>query len=262
MTTVLLFSGNETLYGNSDIMKQKRAPRVHKKIKAVLDDGAGLIENISTSGGFLKLDGDAPTDLFNIELQLHKYKSIQVECDPQWSNDEGVGFRVVGVKDSKEHIFNEYVEKQIQALKHFGEDRIFKSEITVTLKDTNVFGNVYFSNYIEYQGVVREKFLLYKLPEIHEMLAKSRITLATIETYNKFINNLYFGDTLEVELTTSDINGASCKLNFVFKNKSNGTLVGKGYQRFCVVGSSGRVVRIPDKLLEMLDYYQQIEDSN
>jgi len=194
-------------------MKQKRALRVKKKIKARLDDGIGIIENISTSGGFLKLDGNLPRERFNIELQLNRYKSIQMVCDPQWNNDVGVGFKVVDVKDSKAELFNEYVENQIQALKQFGEDRVFKTEITVTLKDTNVFGNVYFSNYIEYQGVVREKFLLATLPEIHEMLSKTRIALATIETYHHFLSSVYFGDTLVAELTTSEINGASCRLN-------------------------------------------------
>ncbi|MCF8092642.1 MAG: hypothetical protein K9K21_00540 [Desulfotignum sp.] len=243
-------------------MKQKRAPRVNKKIKARLDDGTGIIENISASGGFVKLDCEIPKKRFNIELQLNRYKSIRVACDPQWHNDVGVGFKVVNVMDSKEALFNEYVESQIQALKHFGTDRVFKTEITVTLKDTNVFGNVYFSNYIEYQGVVREKFLLTTLPEIHEMLSDTRIALATIETYNRFISSLYFGDTLLAELTTSDINGASCKLNINFKNKATGKMVGKGYQRFCVVGSQGKVVRIPDKLMEILDYYQNFEDSD
>ncbi len=243
-------------------MKQKRAPRVNKKIKARLDDGTGIIENISTSGGFLKLGGDLPRERFNIELQLNRYKSIRMVCDPQWNNEVGVGFKVVSVEDSKENLFNTYVESQIQALRHFGADRVFKTEITVTLKDTNVFGNVYFSNYIEYQGVVREKFLLATLPEIHDMLSGTRITLATIETYHHYISSVYFGDTLVAELTTSDINGASCRLNIQFKDKASGKMVGKGYQRFCVMSSQGRVVRIPDKLMEILDHYQNFEDSD
>lgn len=242
-------------------MEQKRAPRVKKKIKAKLDAGTGVIENISASGGFLKVNGEHPNERFKIELQLSRYKSIKVVCDPQWHNDDGVGFKVINVMDSKSDLFKRYVESQIQALKHFGPERVFKTEITVTLKDTNVFGNVYFSNYIEYQGVVREKFLLSTLPEIHEMLSETRIALATIETYHQYISSLYFGDTMIAELTTSDIKGASCKLNFNFKNKATGTSVGNGYQRFCVVGFKGMVIKIPDKLMEILDYYQDVEEK-
>lgn len=241
------------------LMKQ-RAPRVKKKIKAVLDHGTGIIENISSSGGFLRTDSEIPSDPFNIELKISNFKTIKIQCEPQWENDAGVGFKVIDVEDTKEELFNEYVEKQIQALEHFGKERVFRTEVMVTLKDTNAFGNVYFSNYIQYQGEVREKFLLSSVPGLHEMMTATSIRLVTIETYNKFINNSYFGDTLLVELTTSEINGASCRLNITFKNKETGELVGQGYQRVCIVGATGRVMRIPANLLDILDFYQEIKD--
>ncbi|MCP4114289.1 MAG: hypothetical protein GY737_02595 [Desulfobacteraceae bacterium] len=240
-------------------MKQ-RAPRVKKRIKAVLDHGTGIIENISSSGGFLKTDSEIPNAPFNIELKISNFKTIKIQCEPQWENESGVGFKVVNVEDTKEELFNEYVEKQIRALEYFGKERVFQTEVTVTLKDTNVFGNVYFSNYIQYQGVVREKFFLEKVPELHELLTANSLRLVTIDTYNKFINNSYFGDILLVELTTSEIAGASCKLNITFKNKETGELVGEGYQRVCIVGATGRVMRIPAELLDILDFYQEIKE--
>ncbi len=241
------------------LMKQ-RAPRVKKKIKAVLDHGTGIIENISSSGGFLKTDSEIPHEPFNIELKISNFKTIKIQCEPQWENDSGVGFKVIDVEDTKEELFNQYVDKQIQALKDFGNDRVFQTEIMVTLKNTNAFGNVYFSNYIEFQGVVREKFFLEKVPGLHELLADNSIRLATVETYNKFINNAYFGDTLLVDLTTSEINGASCRLNITFKNKETGELLGQGFQRVCIVGATGRVMRIPAELLDILDFYQEIKE--
>lgn len=236
-----------------------RAPRVHKPIEAVLDDGTCVIENISTSGGFLKTEHKIPKKKFTIKLKLLGRKTVGINCEPQWENETGVGFKIIGVENSKEHFFNEYIENQFQAFKLYGENRIFTSEIMVTLKDTNVFGNVYFSNFIEYQGTIREEFLLASVPDLHNMLAKNQIRLVTIDTYNKFISNAYFGDVLLLELTTSDIKAATCKLNITFKNKATGKLVGKGYQRFCVVSSKGKVVRIPDALLKPLDFYQTIE---
>ncbi|MBC8438747.1 MAG: acyl-CoA thioesterase [Deltaproteobacteria bacterium] len=236
-----------------------RAPRVEKPIEAVLDDGICVIENISTSGGFLKTGHNIPKKKFNITLKLMGRKTIGIKCEPQWENESGVGFKILDIENSKENFFNEYIENQFQAFKLYGANRIFTSEIMVTLKDTNVFGNVYFSNYIEYQGAIREKFLLASVPDLHEMLAKTHVRLVTIDTYNKFISNAYFGDILLLELTTSDINAATCKLNITFKNKATGKLVGKGYQRFCVVSSKGKVMRLPEALLGPLDFYQEIE---
>ncbi|MBU0463859.1 MAG: thioesterase family protein [Proteobacteria bacterium] len=237
-----------------------RAPRVEKPIEALLDDGICVIENISTSGGFLKTDHNIPKKNFNITLKLMGRKTIGIKCEPQWENESGVGFKILDIENSKENFFNNYIENQFQAFKIYGKNRVFTSEIMVTLKDTNVFGNVYFSNYIEYQGSIREKFLLASVPDLHEMLAKTHVRLVTIDTYNKFISNAYFGDILLLELTTSDINAATCKLNITFKNKATGKLVGKGYQRFCVVSSKGKVMRLPEALLGPLDFYQEIEN--
>ena len=239
---------------------KQRAPRVQKKIKARIENHTGIIENISASGGFLKLDSDIPTGPFNLELKISEYKTIKMECEPQWSNDVGVGFKVIKVEDAKENLFNQYVEKQIQALSIYGDKRVFTTEIAVTLKDTNVFGNVYFSNFIEYQGVIREKFLLATVPDLHDLLASSSIRLVTVDTYNRYVSNAYFGDILEIQLTTSEIKAATCRLNIRFKNKKTGELVGEGYQRFCVVSAKGNVIRIPEPLLGPLNFYHELKE--
>ncbi len=241
-------------------LRTNRAPRVQKKIKAVLDNGTGVVENISTSGGFLKMDGDIPTTPFQLDLKISEFKTIKMTCDPQWQSHDGVGFKVLEVQEAKENMFSRYVEKQLQALSVYGKDRVFRTEIMVTLKSTNVFGNVYFSNFIEYQGVVREKFLLANVPDLHDLMANQSIRLVTVDTYNRFISNAYFGDTLVVELTTSDIKAATCQMNISFKNKATGLLVGEGYQRFCVVSAKGKVVRIPENFLGPLNFYHEIKE--
>ncbi|WDP84526.1 MAG: hypothetical protein HUN05_04655 [Desulfobacter sp.] len=240
--------------------KMSRAPRVDKKIKAVLEKSTGIIENISTSGGFLKLDGDIPTTRFQLELKLSEFKTVKMICDPQWQNQEGVGFKVLEVEQAKEDLFTSYVEKQLKALKIYGQDRIFRTEIMVTLKNTNAFGNVYFSNFIEYQGVVQEKFLLANVPDLHELMANQSIRLVTVDTYNRFLANAYFGDTLVVELTTSDIKAATCRLDISFRDKVTGKLFGEGYQRFCVVSNKGKVIRIPETFLGPLNFYHEIKE--
>jgi len=241
------------------MLMRLREPRINKKIFATLDKGSGIIENISKSGGFLKTDARISIgDSFRIELKVIGNKTIGLICESQRCDDSGVGFKVLDFENSKQKFFNQYIEKQFNALKKFGDARIFSTDIMVTLKDTNVFGNVYFSNFIEYQGVIREKFLLSSVPDLHKLLSETSIKLVTVDTYNRFINSAYFGDILVVELTTSAIKAASCKLNISFKNKTTGKIIGKGYQTFCVVKSNGKVIRIPDELLEPLDFYQEV----
>ena len=241
-------------------MRKERAPRVQKKIKAVLDNGTGIVENISTSGGFLKLESEIPTEPFQLELKISEFKTIALECEPQWHNSSGVGFKTLRIEEKKEDLFTRYVEKQIQALEIYGKDRVFKTEIMVTLKNTNVFGNVYFSNFIEYQGIIREKFLLANVPDLHELMANRSVRLVTVDTYNRFISNAYFGDTLVAELTTSEIKAATCRLDIRFLNKATKAMVGEGYQRFCMVGEKGKVIRIPKTFLGPLNFYHEVKE--
>jgi len=240
--------------------KKNRAPRVEKRIKATLGTGTGIIENISTSGGFLRLNGEIPTEPFQLELKLSEFKTVKMTCAPQWQADDGVGFKVLEVQEAKEDLFTTYVEKQLQALKVYGENRVFRTEITITLKNTNAFGNVYFANFIEFQGVVREKFLMANVPDLHDLMATQSVRLVTVDTYNKFIANAYFGDTLVAELTTSEIKAATCRLNITFRDKITGKLFGQGYQRVCVVSNKGKVIRIPETFLGPLNFYQEIKE--
>jgi len=241
-------------------IKKDRAPRVEKKIKAVLSCGTGIVENISESGGFLRPDQEIPDAPFQLELKISEFKNIKMRCEPQWQSSDGVGFKVLDIQEAQEDLYSEYVEKQLQALRVYGNERVFKTEIMVTLKNTNVFGNVYFANFIEYQGVVREQFLLANVPDLHNLMAEQKIRLVTVDTYNRFISNAYFGDILVVELTTSEIKAATCRLNITFKNKATDELIGEGYQRICVVSEKGKVIRIPETFLGALNFYHEVKE--
>ena len=49
------------------MLMKKREPRVNKQIKAVMEKGTGIIENISSTGGFLKTDIEIPKENFSIK---------------------------------------------------------------------------------------------------------------------------------------------------------------------------------------------------
>ncbi|MDY6904451.1 MAG: thioesterase family protein [Thermodesulfobacteriota bacterium] len=241
------------------MLMKSRAPRVKKKLFAILDGEKGIIENISSSGGFIRTNARLPEgQAFDMKLKVMGRSTIKMVCESKRCSESGIGFSIIHIKNAKEELFNQYVQQQFRSLKRFGDSRIFTTEIIVTLKDTNAFGNVYFSNYIQYQGVIREQFLLATVPDIHRLLTQTRIRLVTVDAYNKFLSNAYFGDTLIAELTTSSFKAASCRLNIRFRNKKTGELIGDGYQTFCVVQADGRVVRLPDELLEPLDFYNEI----
>ncbi len=234
--------------------KKRNDIRVSKKISVMVEGKPAVIENISKTGGFIKVNKDIINDQFNIVLQLNKYKSIEFKGQPQWSNEFGVGFKVVKMDETKKGLFDSYLSQQIEMINKFGTDRVFRTEMVITLGDTNATGNVYFARFFEFQGVIRERCMLAHIPDVNGYFMKTGYRLVTIDSYHKFINNAYFGDTLIAELTTASMKASQIRINIRFKNCDTGVRIGDGYQNFCCVNSHGQVIKIP-KAFEYLDFY-------
>lgn len=244
------------------MLHPRKDPRINKQIKALINDNSeGIVENISQHGGFIKVKKEGiPNDVFNIVLQLNKYKSIQLKCKPKWSNEKGVGFELLSLEDSKKDEFIEYVNKQLEFEKQFGQEKIFSTAIFITLEHTNVFGNVYFSNFFRYQGLAREKMLLKHIPNAFQYFMGNGMGLATIQAHNNYFNNIYFGDSIIAKVTTSNLQASSARLNISFHKKNDDSLVGSGYQDFCVTNiKSGRPIKFP-KIFDFLQYYEVVEN--
>lgn len=228
--------------------------RVNKKISAQTEEKKSVaISNISKKGGFINIE-EKKEGPFKLDLFINNYKTVELKCMPKWSNKKGFGFEILSIEKNKEEFFNEYIDRQIKSTKELGEDRVFRTEIFINLGETNATGNVYFSNFIKYQGVVRERLLVEHIPGIGKIMQETGIRLVTVDTYHKYKENGYFGDFVIGELTVKEIRGGQAKIIIRFKRKSDGALLGEGYQRFCCVDSSGKVMKMP-KLFEFMEYY-------
>ena len=107
----------------------------------------------------------------------------------------------------------------------------FIYEKQILLKQTNLFGNTYFSNYIEWQGEAREKFLL-EHPKAEEFLNSNRmLKMVTHSLYHRFQDNTFLGDKIRIELTSKEILKHSFILVFEYFNVKNNKLIGSGWQK-------------------------------
>jgi len=244
-----------TLKQENEMKKNVRNEvRVNKKISAQTEEKKTVdVSNISKKGGFINIE-EKKEGPFKLDLFINNYKTVELKCMPKWSNTKGFGFEILSIEKNKEKFFNEYIDRQIEFTNKLGEDRVFRTEIFINLGETNATGNVYFSNFVKYQGILRERLLVTHVPEIGKIMQESGIRLVTIDTYQKYKVNACFGDFVIGELTVKEINGGQAKVIIRFKRKSDGVLLGDGYQRFCCVDSSGKVLRMP-KLFEFLEYY-------
>jgi len=123
---------------------------------------------------------------------------------------------------------------------------------TILFKQTNMLGNTYFSNYVEWMGEAREQFFLTH-PDAGAFLKKySNIVLITQELHHKFLGNTYFGDMLRIELTSKNILDYSLVIVFRYIRLVDEKIIGEGWQKVCFADSvTNKPCRVPQLFLDL-----------
>jgi len=89
----------------------------------------------------------------------------------------------------------------------------FVFSITVYLTDTNAFGNVFFSKYVEWQGMAREAFFREIMPNSNYIL-ETGTRLITKKAAIDYKHELYLYDDVEIGLKVGAVKQASSDLIF------------------------------------------------
>ncbi|MDT0263236.1 acyl-CoA thioesterase [Jatrophihabitans lederbergiae] len=130
----------------------------------------------------------------------------------------------------------------------------------VGLEETNLVGNVYYANYVRWQGRCREMFLRENAPEILSEL-QNDLKLFTLKCECEFFAELTAFDEIAIRMRLEDM--ARSQLGFSFDyvrlGPGGGTnLVARGRQRIaCMRGPNNdtRPVDIPSALRQALEPY-------
>ena len=130
--------------------------------------------------------------------------------------------------------------------------KIFAYEKVITFKQTNVMGNTYFSNYVEWQGEAREMLLL-QHPEASNFLTQNQhIFLVTHSLSHRFVTNTFFGDRVRVEVTTKNILDYSLMMVFRYRHAGNNSLIGEGWQKVCFLDRrTNAPCKVPQLFLDL-----------
>jgi enediyne biosynthesis thioesterase len=82
----------------------------------------------------------------------------------------------------------------------------YRYEHVVSFEETNALGNVYFSNFLKWQGICRERFLKEHTPELIVRLADG-LKIATVACSCSFYWNLYPFDSVFIDMYLDDPGG-------------------------------------------------------
>jgi enediyne core biosynthesis thioesterase len=134
---------------------------------------------------------------------------------------------------------------------------------TVGFEETNLVGNVYYVNYLRWQGRCREMFLREKAPDVLEDL-RDDLKLFTLKAECEFFSEITAFDDLSVRMSLEDLTQTQIQFTFDYvKLGEDGfeQLVARGRQRIaCMRGPNTATVpsRVPAALREALEPYSKI----
>jgi enediyne biosynthesis thioesterase len=129
----------------------------------------------------------------------------------------------------------------------------------VGFEETNLVGNVYYVNYLRWQGRCREMFLKQLAPEVLAELQKD-LKLFTLKVDCEFFAEITAFDELAIRMRLAEL--TQTQIEFVFDyvrlTDEGELLIARGRQRVaCMRGPNGRTVpsRVPQPLVQALAPY-------
>lgn len=130
---------------------------------------------------------------------------------------------------------------------------------TVGFEETNLVGNVYYVNYLRWQGRCRELFLKEKAPQLLAELQQD-LKLFTLKVECEFFAEITAFDELSVRMQLEELTQTQVQFSFDYVKLADGVenLVARGRQRIaCMRGPNTDTVpaRVPAVLREALAPY-------
>src|SRR5216683_2234188 len=131
---------------------------------------------------------------------------------------------------------------------------------TVGFEETNMVGNVYYVNYVRWQGRCREMFLKLRAPDVLAEL-QADLKLFTLKVDCEFFAEITAFDELSIRMHLVDLAQTQLEFSFdyVLLDPGGGErLVARGRQRVaCMRGPNTRTIpaRVPESLARALQPY-------
>ncbi len=131
---------------------------------------------------------------------------------------------------------------------------------TVGFEETNVVGNVYFVNYLRWQGRCREMFLKEKAPTVLQEVLED-LKLFTLKVDCEFYSELAAFDQVSLRMRLVDLTPTQIEFAFDYVKVLDGeeTLAGRGRQRIaCMRGPNKATApcKVPPNLVAALEPYR------
>lgn len=129
----------------------------------------------------------------------------------------------------------------------------------VSFEETNLVGNVYYANYVRWQGRCREMFLKERAPEIIAELSQG-LALVTVRVCCEYLSELFAFDTVAIRMSLGEVKQNRITMLFEYWRITDEgeELVAKGEQQAACMRREGNQTvptPIPPALKKALQGY-------
>lgn len=145
-------------------------------------------------------------------------------------------------------------------------DNYFEYLHTVGFEETNIVGNVYYVNYLRWQGRCREMFLKERAPAVLAEL-QADLKLFTLRVDCEFFAEITAFDELSIRMRLIDLAQTQLEFGFDYFRVNAGSsekLIARGRQRVaCMRGPNTRTTpaRVPESLVAALERYTPLAQA-
>ncbi len=126
----------------------------------------------------------------------------------------------------------------------------FLFEVTVYLKDVNIFGTGYFSRYFDWQGMAREEYFM--TVENYEKIMSAGIKMITKRAWVDYENHSTVFDHIIMKIQNRNIKKFSFEMIFTYFRKDTGKLIATGGQILVFADHAGKLIPIPQDILDVV----------
>ena len=134
--------------------------------------------------------------------------------------------------------------------------KAYRYDIKTTLKHSNATQNIYFSNYFEWQGTVREQWFFECIAK--DMLQSEGVFI-TKQAHNNFLKEAFPFQTITCTLNTFNIQ--RCSFYLLFKFYCMDELISVGYQQIVFANHAKKITKLrPDIISKIQRYESQADD--
>lgn len=130
----------------------------------------------------------------------------------------------------------------------------YKQTFHPTLKHSNATQNIYFSNYIEWQGMVRERWFF---ECVDEQMLQNRGVFVTKMVHQDYFKEGFPFQEIVCMLNTFDVH--RCSFNLMFRFYCADKLISSGYQKIAFTNHNKKVTRLPQSILDRIRTFEKAE---